>query len=107
MILLLNQFYPPDAAPTGRLLADVARYLAESGHRITVVCGRSRYERPKAALATEAGPDPRVRVIRLPNLPFARSPAPRSFFSSVPTSGSSTGGVVRVSTTVGLRTQRL
>jgi len=41
--LLLNQFFPPDGAPTGQLLADVARSLAAQGHSVTVVCARVRY----------------------------------------------------------------
>lgn len=39
-ILLLNQFYPPDTAATGQLLADVARGLAASGHEVDVICSR-------------------------------------------------------------------
>jgi glycosyltransferase involved in cell wall biosynthesis len=41
--LLINQFFPPDGAPTGQLLADVARALAAEGHAVTVLCGRVRY----------------------------------------------------------------
>lgn len=83
MILLLNQFYPPDAAPTGRLAADLVRRLVAQGHRVTVVCGRSRYEPAKAALAVEPEAHPLVRIIRLPNLPFARNALARllSYFS--------------------------
>jgi colanic acid biosynthesis glycosyl transferase WcaI len=41
--LLINQFFPPDDAPTGQLLADVARALAAEGHSVTVVCSRTVY----------------------------------------------------------------
>jgi glycosyltransferase involved in cell wall biosynthesis len=41
--LLLNQFYPPDRAPTGRLLHDVAADLAARDHDVTVVCSRRSY----------------------------------------------------------------
>src|SRR6266850_2495727 len=41
--LLLNQFYPPDPAPTGRYLHDVARELAGRGHLVRVVCSRRAY----------------------------------------------------------------
>jgi glycosyltransferase involved in cell wall biosynthesis len=41
--LLLNQFFPPDAAPTGQLLADVARALAAEGHSVTVLCSGATY----------------------------------------------------------------
>lgn len=41
--LLINQFYPPDPAPTGRYLHDVARTLVARGHRVRVVCSRRAY----------------------------------------------------------------
>lgn len=41
--LLINQFFPPDPAPTGQLLADVARSLVQAGHSVQVVCGDTRY----------------------------------------------------------------
>ena len=43
-ILLLNQFYKPDVAATGQLLADVAEKLAECGHQVDVICSRRRYD---------------------------------------------------------------
>jgi glycosyltransferase involved in cell wall biosynthesis len=36
-IALLNRFYPPDVAPTGQALHDLARALAARGHEIHVV----------------------------------------------------------------------
>ena len=42
-LLLLNQFYPPDVAPTGQFLHDVARGLVARGHRVTVLCSRRSY----------------------------------------------------------------
>lgn len=42
-ILLLNQFFWPDTAPTGQLLTDVARYLAGQGHEVTAICDASSY----------------------------------------------------------------
>jgi len=42
-ILLLNQFYKPDTAATGQLLADVAERLVECGHEAHVICGCRRY----------------------------------------------------------------
>ncbi len=35
--LLINQFFPPDAAPTGKLLADVAEGLVAEGQDVTVL----------------------------------------------------------------------
>lgn len=42
-ILLLNQFYPPDVAATGQLLADLAVGLVHKGHEIHVLCSRRVY----------------------------------------------------------------
>ena len=42
-VTLVNQFYPPDLAPTGRLLEDVADELAARGHEVRVVCSRAAY----------------------------------------------------------------
>jgi len=41
--LFLNQFYPPDPAPTGRYLHDVARELVGRGHLVGVACSRRAY----------------------------------------------------------------
>ncbi len=41
--LLLNQFYPPDAAPTGRLLADVVAPIEVQGLSASVVCAHYGY----------------------------------------------------------------
>jgi glycosyltransferase involved in cell wall biosynthesis len=48
-LLLINQFFPPDPAPTGQLLADVARALIQSGHSVKIVCSRVPYEASEAA----------------------------------------------------------
>lgn len=42
-IVLLNQFYPPDVAPTGLYLHDLGRALVRAGHSVTVVCSRHAY----------------------------------------------------------------
>jgi len=42
-ILFLNQYYVPDVAATGQLLADVAEELAAQGHEVHVVCSRRSY----------------------------------------------------------------
>jgi glycosyltransferase involved in cell wall biosynthesis len=43
-LLLLNQFYPPDVAPTGQFLHDLAGCLAARGHDVHVVCSRRSYD---------------------------------------------------------------
>jgi colanic acid biosynthesis glycosyl transferase WcaI len=42
-ILLLNQFFPPDIAPTGQMAADLAEDLVAAGHQVTVVASRGNY----------------------------------------------------------------
>ncbi len=42
-ILLLNQYYPPDLAPTGQYLHSLARRLMSRGHTVTVLASRSSY----------------------------------------------------------------
>ena len=58
-ILLLNQYYPPDVAPTGRYLHDLARRLVARGHRVTVLASRTAYngDRQYAARETIDGVD--------------------------------------------------
>jgi len=41
--LLINQFYPPDLAPTGVYLHGLARALVERGHAVEVLCSRASY----------------------------------------------------------------
>lgn len=42
-ILLINQFYRPDTAATGQLLADLAEELTAQGHEVHVICSRRSY----------------------------------------------------------------
>lgn len=44
-VVLLNQYYPPDLAPTGVMLEAVARHLAHCGHSVTILCARQAYAR--------------------------------------------------------------
>ena len=50
-LVFLNQYYPPDAAPTGVMLEAVVEELAAQGHRVTVLCAEGGYagERHKTA----------------------------------------------------------
>ncbi len=70
-ILLINQFFWPDGAPTSLLLTDLARHMADQGHQVTVICGRSTY--------TGTGPSvaPAVCILRTPNLGFAHDKVAR------------------------------
>lgn len=62
-ILLVNQFYPPSLAPTGRYLQDLALALAARGHSITVVCSRQSYGVGAPVARKEARE--RIREIRI------------------------------------------
>lgn len=61
-IVLINQFYPPDLAPTGVLLRDLALELARGGDAVTVVCSRQRYAGDRGA---EGGSGAGVEVCRV------------------------------------------
>jgi glycosyltransferase involved in cell wall biosynthesis len=42
-ILLLNQYFPPDLAPTGQMAADLAEDLVAAGHSVSVLASRGSY----------------------------------------------------------------
>jgi hypothetical protein len=42
--ILLNQFYPPYAAPTGWYLHGLARELVRRGHFVNTLCSRCSYQ---------------------------------------------------------------
>ncbi|MDD9936103.1 MAG: glycosyltransferase family 4 protein [Myxococcales bacterium] len=69
-IVLLNQYYPPDVAPTGRYLHDVGRELARRGHGVTAIASRHGYG-GDGDFPTVDRVDG-VRVKRLPGTAFGR-----------------------------------
>ncbi len=75
-LVLLNQYYPPDAAPTGWMLAGVAETLAAAGHQVTVICSRGGY----AGGGETVNPPPSsVRIVRVGAPAFGR----RSFLGKL------------------------
>ena len=42
-LVFLNQYYPPDAAPTGVMLEAVVERLVRDGHEVTVLCASGGY----------------------------------------------------------------
>jgi len=78
-IVLLNQFYPPDVAPTGRYLHDLARELVAQGHHVTVIASRHAYGGGGDFEAREQLDG--VEVIRLSGSGFGRD----SYLASSPT----------------------
>lgn len=68
--LLLNQFYPPDGAPTGRMLRDLGQTLVSRGHQVRVICSRLGYDG-----STDWGridPSEGVQVVRTGGIRFRR-----------------------------------
>jgi colanic acid biosynthesis glycosyl transferase WcaI len=51
-ITLLNQYFPPDPAPTGHYLLQLAQELASRGHLVRVLCGGDQYAVPKNETST-------------------------------------------------------
>lgn len=62
-IALINQFYPPARAPTGKLLADLAITLQGRGHQVTVLASSGLYG--AAATDDDHPPSDEIQVIRL------------------------------------------
>jgi colanic acid biosynthesis glycosyl transferase WcaI len=80
-VMFINQFFWPDAAPTGQLLEDLVRHLSALGCEVTVIASGNRYA--DAAPLSEAPP---AHIVRVRGIPFARSVAARglsylSFFA--------------------------
>ncbi len=69
-IALLNQFFPPDIAPTGRLTSDVAEHLSTLGHQVTVVAGNNGY----ATHVDDDSPSATVDQQSTPGVVRVRSP---------------------------------
>ncbi len=71
--LLLNQYYPPDTAPTGLYLHDLAKALVARGHRVTVVCSRRAYNSDAWYPAEDSREG--VRIVRVAASGFGRKTA--------------------------------
>ena len=82
-LVFLNQYYPPDAAPTGVMLASVAEELVAQGHRVTVICAEGGYAEGKArgqraesrdrtARASFASSNENLEVLRIRATRFGR-----------------------------------
>ncbi|NJR42596.1 MAG: glycosyltransferase family 4 protein [Akkermansiaceae bacterium] len=40
-LVFLNQYFPPDDAPTGVMLESVATQAAKEGHRVTIIAQKA------------------------------------------------------------------
>jgi colanic acid biosynthesis glycosyl transferase WcaI len=65
-ILLINQFFWPDAAATSQLLTDVAHGLKALGHEVHTISGETGYA------ITDDSNKPDVQMHRVRSLPFVR-----------------------------------
>jgi colanic acid biosynthesis glycosyl transferase WcaI len=79
-VLLINQFFWPDTAATGQLLADVVREIDPDRHAVIVICGNSAYG------ALDAGSPPPVKIVQCGASDFSRGKIARvvsytSFFA--------------------------
>ena len=71
-ILLINQFFPPDAAPTGHMLASVARELSAKGHQVSVICSSGGYADVSRDRPDDRFPEGEAKVFRTPTLRLGR-----------------------------------
>ncbi|MDA7493407.1 hypothetical protein OAL12_00240 [Akkermansiaceae bacterium] len=69
--IFLNQYYPPDLAPTGVMLRDVVEEMVARGIRVTVLCSKGGYS-GKGAKEQDSNSDDHVEVVRVPTFRFGR-----------------------------------
>ncbi len=68
-ILVINQYYAPDVASSGQLLAELCEGLAQHGHAVRVICGQPSYqEDSEDAPVEEITSDVKVRRVNLGGL---------------------------------------
>lgn len=76
-LVFLNQYFPPDAAPTGTMLRDAAVAAVAAGHQVTVLCASGGYAAAVDAAGTHRGspsePPDGIRVIRIGATRFGRT----------------------------------
>jgi glycosyltransferase involved in cell wall biosynthesis len=72
-LVFLNQYYPPDAAPTGVMLQAVAEEFARQGHQVTVLCAAGGYAAgPAVEPGTAEEADSAIRIVRIGATKFGR-----------------------------------
>lgn len=73
--IFLNQYFPPDEAPTGLMLERVTKELVEAGHYVTILCAKGGYAesgKKDAAEGLDDVEDPGLRVVRIRGTGFGR-----------------------------------
>jgi colanic acid biosynthesis glycosyl transferase WcaI len=71
-LVFLNQYYPPDAAPTGVMLEAVVERLVADGHEVTVICAAGGYAGEVDQTDEVDRVDGPLRVVRLRATRFGR-----------------------------------
>lgn len=71
-IVFLNRYFFPDYSATSQMLSDLAFHLAGTGHRVTVLTSRQRYDDPDARLPERERVDG-VDIRRLSTTNFGRA----------------------------------
>ena len=77
-ITLINQYYPPDLAPTGHLAASLAEHRAELGDQVTVISGAGRYA--GAETSRDPAESSNTRILRVQTLRLGRANLVRQAF---------------------------
>ncbi len=70
-LVFLNQYFPPDEAPTGVMLESVAAQAAKDGHQVTIICSEGGYAGSGQQFITEGAPkssDYQIIRVRTPKL---------------------------------------
>ena len=69
--IFINQYYPPDLAPTGVILRDVAEEMVARGIRVTILCSKGGYS-GKGAEGQYTGASSQVEVVQVPTFRYGR-----------------------------------
>ncbi|MDB4586216.1 glycosyltransferase family 4 protein [Akkermansiaceae bacterium] len=69
--VFINQYYPPDLAPTGVMLRDVAEEMVARGIHVTILCSKGGYSGKRAG-GQDIGSSGKVEVVRVPTFRFGR-----------------------------------
>lgn len=100
-LVFLNQYYPPDAAPTGTMLERVVEELVKAGHGVTVICAKGGYANRERGGADHQGSG--EKIIRVGATSFGR----RSFLGKLADYGSFYVGVAWALARLGQRPDRI
>ena len=71
-IVLINQYFPPDVAPTGVVLERVAREIVALGHPVTVICGAGGYGGGAHLAESQRWSRHDIKVVRVAATRFGR-----------------------------------